>query len=135
MDKEEKNDKENDKDFYYKITALQATLLTSRGNFMLFFQSMLLTTVAILHGKIPRFEATSYLLVLGFLTAVLWLYVNFLTRLLETRAWAKLLELDYRVKELDEARKGLLSIPLVMAYPLPFLLGALWVFLLFKQLA
>lgn len=61
---------------------------------------MMLSTIAILHGRAPAFQAAPVLIILGLITAIIWLYMDYLTRVAETLAWTKLVAADTRAQEI-----------------------------------
>ena len=99
---------------------------------MLVFQSMLLTTVAIVQDK-TSFGSMLFLLILGLLTTLVWLYMNLLTRTVEKAAWAKLKEKDTRIQPLVQSREKMGSISWLMAYPFPTLMALSWALLLCRK--
>jgi hypothetical protein len=129
----------DDRDFYAAAARFTTTMIAARSNYMLIFQSMLFSAMAILEGKEKPVSYVKILAVLGLLTSIVWLYTNAVSRFSDEFLWKKLEENDARIKEsLDARRKVLLyrnaSVSFLTAYPFPALMILAWSYLLWIKI-
>ena len=128
-----------DNDLYYDLAKFEVEMIASRGNFLLVFQSMLFGAVASLADK-DTFIPVWLLIALGLATSVTWLYMNWLTSVVGDEALVKLKDVDPRLHELFEQKKGesvvyrVGSISWIMTWVFPLLTGIVWATLLVANL-
>lgn len=95
----------DDKDFYYDASKFEVEMIASRSNFLLVFQSMLFTAVTSIADK-NTFIPIWLILALGFITSVVWAYLNWLTYVVNEHVFDKLIKIDTRMKEIMTARES-----------------------------
>lgn len=123
-----------DYELYYDLAKFEVEMLSTRSNFLLVFQSLLFAAVAGLANK-PTYIPQWPLIFLGFLSSVVWLYINLLTVVQAEEAITRLKSLDKRVEEVLESRKdkfpviGKGSISWIFSITFPSLTGLVWIFL------
>ena len=123
----------NDKDFYYALTTFEVQMLATRNSFMLVFQSMLFTAMAILDGKPGIVFPLPILPILGIACSFLWLYINSMTHAIEEIAYARLEHANEHIKETIALSKQFPSIfksgniSAIMTYPFPMLTMGTWI--------
>ena len=128
----------DDKELYYDLAKFEANMIATRSNFLLVFQSMLFAAVTNISNPAATFIPLWLMLSLGFLTSVVWLYLNVLTNQIFKAAMNKVKKEDERMEALlKESRQGnfLLEkgkVSSLMTYPFPVLTGTVWVILLCK---
>ena len=111
--------------------------MATRSNFMLLFQSMLLTTTTLLQNNPKPLVPISLFFILGLITCCVWLCLNCRTRAIDDAAFAKLRETDpTRVKTFmtkidDNWVLRRFSVTFLMTYPFPVLIGFTWAVLLY----
>jgi hypothetical protein len=128
----------DDKEFFYDLAKFEVEMISSRGSFLLIFQSMLFSTVVSIADK-PTFVPIWSIIVLGLLSSLIWLYLNFLTYFVYSHAFLKLIEIDQRVAEIVQARKRqwLLrwgSVSVIMSFVFPILISIVWLIILWKNI-
>lgn len=127
----------DDKSFYYDIAKFEVQAIAQRNSVLLVFQSMLFAATALVSGK-QGFIPDWFPIVPGAILSVVWLYLNYLTYVIEDAAMKKLINRDSRIVELLAVRNQnwLLrqgSVSKMMAFMIPSIMLASWVALaLFK---
>lgn len=130
----------DEKELYYDLSKFEADAITTRSNFLLVFQSMLFAAAAVADISDSRTVLIPIWLIilLGFSSSSVWLYLNILTNQRFKIAIEKLKEKDARMKELlERCHEGNFflkhgKVSTLMTYPLPILTGTAWLILLCK---
>jgi hypothetical protein len=129
----------DDKSLYYDLAKFEAEMLATRSNFLLVFQSMLFGAVASLADK-KTFVPIWLLIVLGFSTSIVWLYLNWLTSVVSEAALSRLANVDSRIDDIfiQKKRKNIFyrrgSISWMMTWLFPLLTGSVWLMILISYL-
>lgn len=122
----------NDKEFFYDIVKFEVQSIAQRNSFLLIFQSMLFAATAVVAtAENQVFIPIWVLMALGFVLSLIWVYLNWLTHVIEVRAMEKLEEIDERVRFLLEARKTnwLLSkgsVSVIVTFLIPSVMVVCW---------
>jgi hypothetical protein len=124
----------DDKNLYYDLAKFETEMIATRSNFLLVFQSMLFGAVASLADK-KTFIPIWLLIVLGFLTSVVWLYMNWLTSVVGEAALDRLKGADSRIDDIFIQQKTNIfyrrgSISWMMTWLFPLLSGIVWLIIL-----
>lgn len=131
----------NDKEFFYDIVKFEVQTIAQRNSFLLIFQSMLFAATAVVAtAENQVFIPIWVLMILGFVLSLIWVYLNWLTHVIEVRAMEKLEEIDERVRFLLEARKTnwLLSkgsVSAIVTFLIPSVMVVCWAVLMGYYLA
>lgn len=131
----------NDKEFFYDIVKFEVQTIAQRNSFLLIFESMLFAATAVVAtAENQVFIPIWVLMILGFVLSLIWVYLNWLTHVIEVRAMEKLEEIDERVRFLLEARKTnwLLSkgsVSAIVTFLIPSVMVVCWAVLMGYYLA
>ena len=126
----------NDKAFFYDIVKFEVQTIAQRNNILLVFQSMLFAATALVAtADNPVFIPVWVLMSVGLILSLIWIYLNWLTHVIEASAMKKLEEIDERVRYLLEARKTnwLLakgSVSALVAFAIPSVMIICWLVLI-----
>ncbi len=124
----------DDKEFFYDFAKFEVQAIAQRNNFLMVFQSMLFAATALIAGRDIFFPVWVPMAV-GFTLSVIWVYLNWLTYVIETAAMKKLEEADERVRLLFKARKAnfLLSkgsVSIIVTFVIPSIMIICWAILI-----
>lgn len=129
----------NDKEFFYDIAKFEVQAIYQRNNFLLVFQSMLFAATALIAQQ-SVFFSIWVPMGLGLVLSIIWLYLNWLTQVIEVGAMNKLLDIDPRMVELLKARernfllsKG--SVSFIVAFVFPVVMLVCWLIIIFFYVA
>ncbi len=127
----------DDRNLFYDLAKFEVEMITSRGNFLLIFHSMLFSTAASVADK-ETFIPISLIITLGLISSIIWLYLNYLTYVVAEEAFSQLIKIDERVAKIFQVRKNhrLLrwgSVSIIMSFIFPILIGIIWTILLWKN--
>jgi hypothetical protein len=101
--RKELTDKE--REFYFDFLKIQVQLITSRNQFLLVFQSMLLASLGVLYGR-SAFFPIWLIIVIGLIVSLAWLYVNMVSHTNEKYLEDTLTAHDERFAAVVHARKN-----------------------------
>ncbi|MDR5170838.1 hypothetical protein IHQ56_03305 [Methylobacillus flagellatus] len=129
----------NDKEFFYDIAKFEVQAIYQRNNFLLVFQSMLFAATALIAQQ-SVFFSIWVPMGLGLVLSIIWLYLNWLTQVIEVGAMNKLLDIDPRMVELLKARESnfLLSkgsVSFIVAFVFPVVMLLCWLIIIFFYVA
>lgn len=122
-------------ELYYDLAKFEIEMLTTRSNFLLVFQSLLIAAVAVL-GKNSTNIPQRPLIYLGVLSSFFWFYINLLTVVQAAEAIKRFKDLNKPFKEVLNSRREKLgiighgSISWIFAIAFPFLTFVMWIWLL-----
>jgi hypothetical protein len=127
---------EEDQKFYFDISKFEVQAIAQRNQAMLVFQSMAFAALMISIGKSDVFFPIYILMVVGLVSSFIWIYVNWLTYVVENKAMEELEKIDPRVTILLSSRnKNILlrfgSVSKMMSFGFPILMICSWSLLLF----
>jgi hypothetical protein len=126
----------DDREFFYDLSKFEVQAIAQRNQIMLVFQSMLFAAMAVSAGKQNLFFPLWVLMAIGLLTSLLWLYLNWLTYVVENKAMEELMKIDNRIGvALSSRDKNKLlrigSVSKIMSFGFPMLVLLSWLTLVF----
>ena len=89
-------------ELYYDLAKFEIEMLTTRSNFLLVFQSLLFTAVSGLGKNNLASIPQLLLIILGFLSSCVWLYINLLTVVQATEAIDRFKSFSEPFKEVNQ---------------------------------
>lgn len=128
-----------DDEFYYDIYKFEISMIATRSNFLLVFQSMLFAAIATLSDK-NTWIPIGVILLFGLISSIIWLYLNCLTYVVTKKIYSKLTITEKRIPPLIAVRQKYIllkngSVTFLMAVILPTSTIAVWGTLLIYKYA
>ncbi len=135
QEKQEQKTKD-DRLFYFDLAKFEVQAIAQRNQVMLVFQSILFVAMEASARQDKLFFPPWVFMAIGLLTTFLWIYLNWLTYVIENKAMEELEKMDDRVQSVLSARnKNRLlrfgSVSKIVSFGFPLLLLVSWLAILF----